>query len=691
MTNNIKGEMMTNRIFVSVILAGLFASATTLAEPFTAEKMVQLDRVGAPVLSPDGTKLVYTLRTTDMAANKGAYDLWWTGFSDGDAHRLTTHKANDTDPAWSADGKSVYFLSSRSGASQVWRIALHGGEATQVTDLPVDIGTFKLTPGGDSLILSAGVYLDCEGLACTASRDEAQKESPTTGVLYEQLFMRHWDHWLNAKHSQLFALELDENGVGAVEPLLLSKGIRADIPSRVWGGAEEYSVSPDGSTIYFAARIRDRNEPASTNFDLYSAPMNGDGTVENLTTLNPALDTQPVVSPDGKSLAYVAMARPGFEADRYQIMIRDLESGRTRALAEDWDRSASSIAFSPNGSSLVVNVQDQGNKTLWELDVNSGERSRLVEQGTVTSFQTGPLGIVYAMDNLKSPTELYAIDKGKTQTRQLTHFSVPQLADIEMGDFEQFSFTGANDEQVFGYVVQPAGYKKGEKYPVAFLIHGGPQGSFSNHFHYRWNPQTYAGQGFAAVFIDFHGSTGYGQDFTDSISEDWGGKPLVDLQLGLEAALEKYDFLDGEKVCALGASYGGFMINWIAGNWPDRFNCLVNHDGVFDNRSMYYTTEELWFPEWEHGGPHYEQAANYEKYNPVNHVDQWQTPMLVIHGELDYRVPVTQGIAAFTALQRRGIPSKFLYYPDENHWVLKPKNSVQWHDEVNQWLHHYLD
>jgi dipeptidyl aminopeptidase/acylaminoacyl peptidase len=260
-----------------------------------------------------------------------------------------------------------------------------------------------------------------------------------------------------------------------------------------------------------------------------------------------------------------------------------------------------------------------------------------------------------------------------------------------MGDFEQFSFTGANQEKVYGYVVKPVGYEKGKEYPIAFLIHGGPQGSFGNHFHYRWNPQTYAGQGFAAVFIDFHGSTGYGQDFTDSISGDWGGNPLVDLQLGLEAALQKYEFLDGEKICALGASYGGFMINWIAGNWPDRFDCLVNHDGVFDQRMMYYTTEELWFPEWEHGGPHFASPAEYEKHNPVNHVDQWQTPMMVIHGQLDYRVPVTQGIAAFTALQRKGIPSKFLYFPDENHWVLKPNNSVQWHNEVNQWLHNYLD
>jgi len=682
---------MINRFVLLAFLAALFTTTTALAEPFTAEILVRLDRVGAPVLSPDGSKVVYSLRTTDMAANKGVYDLWWTGYTDGKSHQLTTHAANDTDPAWSADGAYVYFLSTRSGTSQVWRIAIGGGEAKQVTELPIDVGTFQITPGGNGLVFSASVYLDCEDLACTARRDEAQKESPTSGVVYEQLFMRHWDHWLDAKHSQLFALTLDDSGLVRGEPLLVSRGIRSDIPSRVWGGAEEYTVSPDGKTLYFAARIRDRDEPVSTNFDIYSAPMNGDGEVVNLTASNLALDTQPVLSPDGQKLAYRAMARPGFEADRFQIMIRDLKSGKTEPLAENWDRSAASIAFTNSGDSLLVNADDVGNVALWKLDLTDGELHKLVGLGSVSSFASGPLGTVFAMDNLKSPTELFAIDKGKTKARQLTRFSEPQLKDVEMGEFEQFSFVGANQETVHGYVMQPAGFEKGKKYPVAFLIHGGPQGSFGNHFHYRWNPQTYAGQGFAAVFIDFHGSTGYGQAFTDSISNDYGGKPLVDLQLGLSAALEKYDFLDGDNICALGASYGGYMINWIAGNWPDRFDCLVNHDGVFDERMMYYTTEELWFPEWDYGGPYYEAAVNYEKHNPINYVDQWQTPMLVVHGQLDYRVPVTQGIGTFTALQRRGIPSKFLYFPDENHWVLKPQNSVQWHKEVNSWLHEYLD
>ncbi len=682
---------MTRQTGISSFLISLLFATSAIAEPFTADHLVRLDRVGAPVVSPDGSKVVYTVRKTDMEANKGRVNLWWTNVSDGQTHRLTNGEANDTAPAWSGDGNYVYFLSSRDDSSQVWRISLPGGELKQITQLPLDVGTFQLLASGDRLVVSLEVYLDCEDPACTRSRMDAQAENPVTGVVYDQLFMRHWDHWLTARHAQLFAIALNEEGVAGNESILLTQGIRADIPSRVWGGNEEYTVSEDGSILYFAARLRDRDEPTSTDFNIYSAPMNGDGAAENLTGSNPAWDTGPVLSPDGRSLAYLAMSRAGFEADRFQIMIRDIATGSVRTLAADWDRSASSMAFSSDGKSLLVNVQDQGNLTLWRVEVASGERHRLVNTGNVSSFSVSSTGVVFAKDDLRSPSELYVLDEGGTEVRQLTHFSTPQLQNVEMGDYEQFSFTGAGKETVYGYVVKPAGFEEGKQYPVAFLIHGGPQGSFGNHFHYRWNPQTYAGQGFVAVFIDFHGSTGYGQAFTDSISGDWGGNPLIDLQLGLQAAQDKYQFINGEKVCALGASYGGFMVNWIAGNWPQRFDCLVNHDGVFDQRMMYYATEELWFPEWEHGGPYFARPDEYEKHNPVNYVSQWQTPMLVIHGELDYRIPVTQGIAAFTALQRRGITSKFLYFPDENHWVRKPHNSLQWHNEVNQWLHHYLD
>ncbi|MEM1412606.1 MAG: S9 family peptidase [Pseudomonadota bacterium] len=633
--------------------------------------------------------MVYPVRHTDLEADRGRYDLWVSPVTGGEAVRLTTHEANETSPAWSADGRHVLFLSRRGDATQVWRVPSNGGEAQPVTDLPLDVSTFRVSSAGDRIVVSLSVFLDCDDLACTAERNTASQESKVTAKHYDELFMRHWDHWLDERRSQLFSIALNDEGIADGVPVRVTR-LDADVPSRIWGGKEEYAIAPDGETLYFAARRRNAEEPMSTNFDIYAASLTEPGPPSNLTEDNKAWDTAPIVSPDGQYLAYKAMARPGFEADQYQVILHDLRSGDRKVLTENWDRSPSSIAFAPDGQSILMPAQDVGHRTLWQVGIGGTEPVKLVEGGTVGGFDLTAGHIVYAMNTLKSPYELYALNRESGETRKLTDVASRTLANVAMGDYEQFSFKGAGGATVYGFVVKPVGFEAGVAYPVAFLIHGGPQGSFSNNFHYRWNPQTYAGQGFASVMIDFHGSTGYGQAFTDSITGDWGGKPLEDLKLGLNAALAQFDFLDGDRVCALGASYGGYMINWLAGNWSDRFRCLVNHDGIFDNRSMYYTTEELWFPEWEHDGPYFMNPEGHEQQNPALYVDQWQTPMLVIHGELDYRVPVTQGIAAFTALQRRGIESRFLYFPDENHWVLKPHNSKHWHEQVNEWLAKYL-
>ncbi len=676
------------RSFLLTVLLIASLNAVADSEPFTAEHLVRIDRVGAPAASPDGERVVFAVRHADVEANKAAYDLWISATDGATRRKLTTHSASDHSPAWTADGSHVLFLSSRGGSSQVWRLSMAGGEAQPVTDLPLSVTSFRLTPDGKRLVVSMSVYLDCESLECSAER--VAEEPEDSGQAYDQLFMRHWDHWLDEQRSQLFAIPLDEGLEVAGEPVRVSR-VDADVPSRVWGGSEEYALSPDGATVYFTARLRNGDEPRSTNFDIYAASLDGAGGVSNLTEANLAWDTQPILSPAGDQLAWLAMNRAGFEADQFQVMLRNLETGETRNLTENWDRSPSAIQFTPDGQALLLTAQDVGRRSLWRLELADGALRPIVEGGTVTGFDTGGSKLILGRQSLASPTELYVSNLHGDGITQLTRFGDRVLEDVAFGSYEQFSFTGAGDAKVYGYVVRPVGFEAGQRYPVAFLIHGGPQGSFSDSFHYRWNPQTYAGQGFAAVFIDFHGSTGYGQAFTDAISGDWGGKPLEDLQLGLAAALERYPFLDGDRVCALGASYGGYMVNWIAGNWPDRFRCLVNHDGIFDLRSMYYTTEELWFPEWEFGGPYFDATEAYERHNPANFVDQWQTPMLVIHGELDYRVPVTQGIAAFTALQRLGVESRFLYFPDENHWVLKPKNSLRWHREVNAWLARYLN
>jgi len=391
-------------------------------------------------------------------------------------------------------------------------------------------------------------------------------------------------------------------------------------------------------------------------------------------------------SADGKTLYYTAMKRPTFEADRFGIMALDLASGQTREIDPKWDRSAGALQLSKDGKTLFTATYDNGDHALFAVDIGSGKATRLGAPGHVEGFSVRGNDIVFTRSTLKTPADLFRISAAGGKETQVTHLNAERLADTRMGDYEFYTFKGADNATVQGFVVKPVGYEKGKKYPVAFIIHGGPQGAMTNDFHYRWNPQTYAGAGFAVVTVNFHGSTGYGQAFTDAISGDWGGKPLEDLQKGWAAALEKYNFLDAGRACALGASYGGFMINWIAGNWSLPWKCLVAHDGPFDSRMMSYSTEELWFDEWEHRGTQWENAQAYEKYNPINHVADWKVPMLVVHGQKDFRIPVEQGIAAFTALQRRGIPSELLVFPDENHWVLKPQNSVLWHDTVNAWL-----
>ncbi|HYU34921.1 MAG TPA: S9 family peptidase [Thermoanaerobaculia bacterium] len=687
---------MRKAIYMFLLIASMGAVAAGAAEaphPFTARDMHGMQRITDPQPSPDGRKVAFQVRTTDFEANKGTYDLWLVGIDGSGLTRLTTNAASDTAPRWAPDGKSLYFLSSRSGSSQIWRIPVPGSDkdAVQVTDLPLDVSNLLLAPDGSRLAFSLEVFPDCPTIACTAERLAAQEKGKTSAQVYDGGFVRHWDTWSNGTRNHLFVAPLAGGKAG--EPVDLAKGMWADVPSKPTGGSEEWAFAPDGKTLIFATRLageKNREEPWSTNFDLYEARLDGSGQPRNLTAANPAWDTQPVFSPDGKTLAYLRMSRAGFEADRFRIVLRDLASGNERVLAEEWDRSSDGVVFSPDGRTLYTTAYDTGQVPLFAIDVASGKVRKLVADGSVHDYRVVGDRLVFGRDHLRSPVELHTVKADGSDLRQITQLNRERLASVLLGEPEQFSFQGANGDTVYGWVVKPVRFDAKKKYPIAFLIHGGPQSSFHNEFHYRWNPQTYAGAGYATIQIDFHGSLGYGQAFTDAIRFDWGGKPLEDLQKGLEAALQRYPWLDGDRACALGASYGGYMVAWIAGQWPDAFRCLVDHDGTFDQRMMYYGTEELWFPEWEQGGPYWEKAADYERQNPVNFVDRWKTPMLVIHSGLDYRIPDNQGFAAFNALQRRGIPSRFVHFPDENHWVLKPGNSIFWHDTVLGWLDRWL-
>lgn len=673
----------------AVVLTGLAAPVLAEGRPFTVEDLVMMKRISDPQVSPSGDRVAFVLRTTDREADRGRTDLWMVGIDGSGLRRLTTDDAGDWSPRWAPDGGSLFFLSARSGSSQVWRLPLDGGEARRVTDLPLDAGNLVVAPDGSKIAVSMEVFVDCDTLECTTGRLQEVEERQATGVLYRQLFIRHWDTWKDGRRSHLFVVPLNDDG-SAGKPVDVSRGLDADVPSKPFGGPEEITFTPDGRGVVFTAREAGREEPWSTNFDLFHAPAAGSAAPRNLTADNPAWDTQPVFSPDGKTLAWLAMRRPGYEADRFRVVLQGWPEGPRRALTEEWDRSPSGVVFSPDGKTIYTTAGDTGTVALFAVDAASGEVRKLLAGGHVRSPQVAGDRLVFGHDTLTRPVDLFSLRTDGSGLTQLTEINSERLAAIAMGEPEQFSFAGWNGERVHGYVVKPPGLKPGQKVPVAFLIHGGPQGSFGDDFHYRWNPQTYVGAGYAAVMVDFHGSSGYGQAFTDSIRGDWGGKPLEDLQKGLAAALARHPWLDGDRVCALGASYGGYMINWIAGNWPDRFRCLVNHDGIFDQRMMYYTTEELWFPEWDHEGTYFGNPEGFERHNPALHVDKWRAPMLVVQGALDFRVPETQAFATFTALQRQGIESELLYFPDESHWVLSPSNSVLWHETVEAWLDRWL-
>ncbi|NRR30726.1 S9 family peptidase [Oxalobacteraceae bacterium] len=678
-----------------LLIGTAMAATSALAAPrgFTVEDLVAMERVGSPALSPDASRLVYTVRSTNLDKNKGNTQLWMLDLRAPKAapQRLTQADASSTDPQWSPNGDAVYFLSARSGSSQVWRLPLGGGEAAKVTDLALDVDNFRLSPQGDRLALSLAVFRDCADLACTKARLDAQGKNKASGKVYDRLFARHWDTWADGRNAVLYSAPIDATGKVSAAPVSLTGSLDGDVPSKPFGDQDEYHFSPDGKTIVFAARIAGQSEAWSTNFDVYSVPATG-GTPHNLTAANPAWDSKPIYSPDGRTLAYLAMSKPGFEADRFQIMLIDVASGKARKLAEHWDRSVADYRWSSDGKALLASADDLGQHRLFSIDVASGKVAALTGKGYVSAFDAQKDTIVTAQADLSGGAQLYSFKQGQDSAKatQLTRLNAAALADVRFGEYEQFSFAGANGETVYGHVMKPWNAKPGVKYPVAFLVHGGPQGSFGNSWSYRWNPQVYAGAGYATVFIDFHGSTGYGQGFTDSISGDWGGKPLEDLKKGLAAATEKFPWLDRERSCALGASYGGYMMNWIEGNWSDGFRCIVNHDGVFDTRGMAYSTEEIWFTEWENGGSYYDVPQKHEQFNPVHHVKKWKTPMLVVQGDLDFRIPTAQALGTFTALQRQGVPSKLLVFPDENHWVLKPANSLLWHHTVIDWLDTYL-
>ncbi|MCJ8320917.1 MAG: S9 family peptidase [Colwellia sp.] len=697
---------MIKKIITTIALMSLpcLLSANAYADNFTVEALNNLNQMHDVQLSPTGDFLVYGLKKGSISTDN---HLYRQDIKSGKVVQLTSHEKSESNVVFSADGSSLYFLSSRSGSSQIWQLSLIGGEARQITDLPLGINGFKLSHNEKTLALSITVKPGCETLKCTvdAKAEDAKKKYQVRA--YDQLMVRHWDTWTTEYKNHLFIAQLPDSSkvapmvsVTANSMIRDAKDLIADWTTDIAGMAQ-VSLHPEGSSIVFSAKSPAKDHAWTTNFDLFEVDLteNSSYTVNNITEANKAWDASPVFSSNGRYLAYKAMSTPGYESDKYTIKLRDNNNGKIIEVAKQWDRSVNSLLFSNDNRSLFVTAQDVGQVSIFEINPEFGDVRTVYDSGTAGDVSVHGDTLYFTRHSLNSPKDIFSIKKDGYGLKQLTQINKEKLANTTFGEFEQFSFKGWNNEQVHGYWLKPANFEQGKKYPIAYLVHGGPQGSFGNMFHYRWNAQLWAAQGFGVVMVDFHGSTGYGQDFTDSIARDWGGKPFEDLQKGLSYIVENQPWLDGENACALGASYGGYMMNWFAGNWPDRFKCFINHAGLYDMPSFYQSTEELWFAEHDMGGAPWQTkddngkllpvSEDYTKFNPAAFAHNWKTPMLVIQGELDYRVPYAQSLGAFTTLQRQGIDSRLVMFPTEDHHIRNPDNLVVWYQEVFQWLKKY--
>lgn len=695
--------MKTNSLLLAVAPLAVAFAAPALAQqaaPFSPQDLVTLGRLGGTAVSPDGKTVAYVVTTTDPVSYKRTPALWVRSADGKGQPRRIDAGGSASDPAFAPDG-TLYYLSDRkvgeAETTQVWKVDPASGVTIQVTSFNAEVSGFELSPNGKRIAVWGDIARSCPTFGCDTDGNTALP-GPGTGRHYKDGagFVRHWDAWETpGNYSRVFAFDLGTDGKVMGEGKAADGPVgtlTGDSPGKPFGGGEDVAWSADSQSLFFVARQADRNEPMSTNLDIWQSKLDGTAP-SNLTETNKATDNTPTPSPDGKWLAYAAMARPGYEADRLVVHLINLQTGEKRELTGSWDRSVASLTWTPDSKALIATAEDMLDTPAFRIDVASGKVTRLVLNpgreghiGNVVPLKDGR--IAYTRDSIDAPAELFVGKPGKAGTR-LTDVAASALAQRAPVVTQRFSFKGADGDTVWGQITKPSWIKG--KLPSVLFVHGGPQGSYNDSWSNRWNPRVWASQGYVIVSVDFHGSTGYGQAFTDAINRQWGGKPLEDLQKGFAAAATLDSQIDGDNACAAGASYGGYMMNWIAGVWPDRFKCLVQHDGVFDARAMAYETEELWFDEWEHGGhPYYEAPEEFEKWNPVNHVAKWKTPMLVITGEKDFRIPYTQGLAAFTALQRRGIPSELLVFPDENHWVLKAKNSLQWHQTSFNWLDRWL-
>jgi dipeptidyl aminopeptidase/acylaminoacyl peptidase len=746
------------RVFLAslALIAFTFPSVAQAKHPFTFEDMMKLKRVGEPEVSPDGKWVIFSVVDVNLEANTKTPHIWIVPKAGGQEREIIADQDADR-PRWAPDGKRFAFLSTKKDGSQVWIAEFDGASGTvagvhKVTSIETEASGELWSPDGAHILFTSDVYPECDGppvpeTICNTEKLKEAAQSKVKARIFTRLLYRHWNAYKEGKRTHIFVVPTavyssvggaptsraaDDLSPSGNTPRDLTPG-DYDAPVFSLGGQDDYAFSPDGQEICYTSN-HDKNEAASTNNDLWIVSVSG-GPAKNITADNPASDSTPLYSPDGRYIAYRAQQRPGYESDRFRLMLYDRKTGWKKNLTEDFDHWVGSFGWAGRHE-IVLTAEDEGQSPIYAVmpemcpngcypikildgfndDLAAGENTAAQTEATNVSER-----LVFSRMSLQSPTELFTVEHGDysvgldkinailrgeskeplrkdamAKPRQLTHFNDAVLSQVSMSPLEPFWFTGAQGDRVEGFLVKPPNFDPSKKYPVKFLIHGGPQGAWGDDWSYRWNAELFAAptsgssnsttsSGYVVIMINFHGSTGYGQKFIDAINGDWGGAPFEDLMKGLDYAEKTYPFIDKDRECALGASYGGYMANWILGH-TDRFKCIVSHDGMFNAESAWGTTEELWFNDWEFKGTPYDNRAMYQKWSPHMYAKNFKTPTLVIHGQRDYRLDMSEGLQLFTTLQMEGVPSKMLYFPDEGHWVLKPQNSQLWYKTVNDWV-----
>jgi dipeptidyl aminopeptidase/acylaminoacyl peptidase len=742
----------------------LFAQAK---HPFTFEDMMALKRVEEPVPSPDGKWVLFAAVDVDLKANTKTPHVWVVPLNAGGGSHVSQNQGDlghprdiskekeiisdqDADrPRWSPDGKRFAFVSTKENGSQIWIADFDSSTGTvtakhRLTNIATEADGELWSPDGKNILFKSDVYPECDNgvfvreYNCNLGKIDEVKRSKVKAQIFTHLLYRHWSTYKEGKRTHLLVMPAPEAG----EPWTLLKDPKRrhfsnwlfyrdltpgdyDAPVFSLGGQDDYSFSPDGKEICYASN-HDAMPAASTNNDLFTVPVDwpGDATsaqviaaTKNITSENKAADNTPLYSPDGTYIAYRAQQRPGYESDRFRLMLYARRTGEKTDHSEKFEQWAEGFAWSPNSRTIYFVSAHKGHELIYAVDrssAGSGNETyfpkRTLVAGTNDDLVVTPDGrtLLFTGMSVRAPNEIYAagtqgngcpamtgdVDQGKescslNKNWAVTDVNEPVLTKVEMPNLESFSFSGAHNDEVEGWIIKPPNFDPSKKYPLKFIVHGGPEVPEGDEWSYRWNMELFAASGYVVIFINFHGSPGYGQKFIDSINGDWGGAPYEDLMKGLDYAEQHYPFIDKDRECALGASYGGWMTNWILGH-SDRFKCIVTHDGMFNTESAYGDTEELWFPEWEFKGTPWTNRDLYRKWSPHLFAANFKTPTLVVHGQLDYRLDVSQGFDLFTTLQRQGVPSKMLYFPDEGHWVLKPQNSQLWYKTVNDWVDQWI-